>query len=671
MQLVLGDNALHLRHAGRVLLAHGADAPCFFTGHGRADVAMYRGNFAITDRLDAREPLRHVAESDGALVFRRHAGDAPQLVLRAEENAHGLALRFIEAAPGINRLWIRLPAEPGEAVWGCGEQMSYFDLRGRRFPLWTSEPGVGRDKNSPITFEADVTGRAGGDYWTTNYPQPTYVTPRAIAVHLETTAYAEFDFRDPDFHELHAWAIPERLEFLAADTLPELVTRIAARFGRQPALPDWTQHGVILGLKRGQAHAEEKLALAERAGIPVAALWCEDWAGVRQTSFGTRLFWDWQWSRTRYPAPEALTARLHDRGIRFLGYANPYLCTDGALFPEAERAGAFARDAAGRTAPVDFGEFDCGVIDFTSEDATDWFVRRILRQNMLDCGLDGWMADFGEYLPTDVVLADGDPMLEHNRWPVRWAAANARAIAEAGRTGDALFFMRAGFTGTQAHCPLMWAGDQCVDFSRHDGLVTAITGALSTGLLGHAYSHSDLGGYTSLFGLRRTSELFMRWAELAAFTPVMRTHEGNRPTENFQWWEDTTVTRHFAAMAALFAALAPYRAALIAEAVATGLPLMRALPLHFAADRNTHGVHDQFLLGPDLLVAPVHTAGAESWRPYLPAGASWTHLWTGTRHPGGDRVEVPAPFGRPPVFLRDGSEARPGLAEFIAAATHA
>jgi sulfoquinovosidase len=230
-----------------------------------------------------------------------------------------------------------------------------------------------------------------------------------------------------------------------------------------------------------------------------------------------------------------------------------------------------------------------------------------------------------------------------------------------------LFFMRAGFAGSQAHCPLLWAGDQCVDFSRHDGLQTAITGALSTGLLGHAYSHSDIGGYTSLFGLRRTPELFMRWAELAAFTPVMRTHEGNRPTENFQWWEDDAVMRHLARMAALFAALAPYRAGLIAEAAASGLPLMRALPLHFAEDRATHAIHDQFLLGPDLLVAPVHAAGAATWRPYLPAGTRWTHLWTGTRHAGGDRVEVPAPIGRPPVFLRDGSEARDALTPFLAA----
>ena len=107
--------------------------------------------------------------------------------------------------------------------------------------------------------------------------------------------------------------------------------------------------------------------------------------------------------------------------------------------------------------------------------------------------------------------------------------------------------MRAGFTGVQRHCPLLWAGDQSVDFSRHDGLVTVICGALSSGLLGNAFHHSDIGGYTSLFGNVRTAELIQRWAEMAAFTPVMRTHEGNRPRENLQVDQDAAVLAHFAA----------------------------------------------------------------------------------------------------------------------------
>ena len=123
---------------------------------------------------------------------------------------------------------------------------------------------------------------------------------------------------------------------------------------------------------------------------------------------------------------------------------------------------------------------------------------------MLDFGVRGWMADFGEYLPTDdVYLANGvDAKIMHNAWPALWAEVNAKGVAERGLTDEVTFFMRAGGTGTQKYCPMLWAGDQCVDFSRHDGLNTVICGALSSGLLGNAYHHSDIGGYTSLFGNR-------------------------------------------------------------------------------------------------------------------------------------------------------------------------
>ena len=102
------------------------------------------------------------------------------------------------------------------------------------------------------------------------------------------------------------------------------------------------------------------------------------------------------------------------------------------------------------------------------------------------------------------------------------SALAAEKAAESGATGETMVFMRSGATGVQGHCPMLWAGDQAVDFSRHDGIGTVIRGALSSGLVGNAYHHSDLGGYTSLYDNVRTAELLMRWSELSAFSPVMR-----------------------------------------------------------------------------------------------------------------------------------------------------
>lgn len=633
----------------RVILSHSAENPALFAGRGEERMDMYRGNFDIEDYVVERVALAHAAVEGETIRFANAPGQPVRLILKVE----GDSLRLEAPDASINRLWLRTVAEKDEHVWGGGEQMSYFDLRGRRFPLWTSEPGVGRDKTTEITFQSDVTGKAGGNYYNTNYPQPTYISSRRYALHVDTTAYAVFDFRREGFHEVEVWEVPERIEFFAAATFRELVGKLSLRFGRQPQLPDWVYQGAIIGLKDGKG-SFERLEKMRAADVKVSGLWCEDWVGLRHTTFGARLFWDWVGNEERYPHLRQKIAELADDGIRFLGYVNPYLCVDGSLFPEAEAGGYFATDAAGKTALVDFGEFDCGVVDFTNPDAAAWFAERVIGENMLDFGLSGWMADFGEYLPIDVKLKNGiDAKLMHNAWPALWAEVNAKAVESRGKTGDTLFFMRAGYTGVQAHCPLLWGGDQSVDFSRHDGLVTVICGALSSGLLGNAYHHSDIGGYTSLFGNVRTPELLMRWAEMAAFTPVMRSHEGNRPRDNVQIDQDEAVLAHFARMTAIYVHLAPYLKALSKEAAETGLPVQRPLFLHHEDDRATYAIQDAYLYGADLLVAPVWKAGETERTVYLPKGARWVHVWSGETHEGGREVTVAAPLGQPTVFYRE------------------
>jgi alpha-glucosidase len=659
MHIQTQPNGFDLLLDGRLVLHHRSDAPCLFVGHGEARMDMYRGNFDIEDYVVERTPLRHAEVSEAAdgveIAFAAAAGQPARLVLTVSGDERNVVVFFNALDLSIDRLWLRVQAEADEHVWGGGEQMSYFDMRGRRFPLWTSEPGVGRDKTTEITFKADVTGKSGGDYWNTNYPQPTYVSSRRYALHVETTAYSAFDFRRESFHEIEIWAVPERIELAARPTFLALVEALSERFGRQPPLPEWVYGGAIIGLKDG-ARSYERLDAIIAAGTKVSGLWCEDWVGLRNTSFGARLFWDWKANEERYPALHQRIAEMADRGIRFLGYVNPYLAVDGSLFPEAEEAGYFARDEAGNTALVDFGEFDCGVVDFTNADAVEWFAERVIGQNMLDYGLSGWMADFGEYLPIDVHLANGvDARLMHNAWPTLWAEVNARAVEGRGKTGEILFFMRAGFTGVQKYCPLLWAGDQSVDFTRHDGLVTVISGALSSGLLGNAYHHSDIGGYTSLFGNVRTAELIIRWAEMGAFTPVMRTHEGNRPRDNLQIDQDPEVLRHFARMTRVYVHLVPYLKSLVAEASSRGLPVQRPLFLHFEDDARAYTIQDAYLYGPDLLVAPVWQAGKSEWTTYLPKGAEWVHVWSGETYAGGNDVTVAVPFGQPPVFHRAGS----------------
>ena len=142
----------------------------------------------------------------------------------------------------------------------------------------------------------------------------------------------------------------------------------------------------------------------------------------------------------------------------------------------------------------------------------------------------------------------------------------------------------------------------------------------------------------------------MRWSELSAFSPVMRSHEGNRPDDNLQLDGDAAVLDHFVAMTHVHAALAPYMRTLCEEAAATGLPVQRALMLDWEDDAGCWGIETQFGLGRDMIVAPVIEPDRDLWSAYLPAGADWVHLWSGERFAGGGQVEVAAPIGQPPVF---------------------
>ncbi|MFC7393623.1 alpha-glucosidase [Scopulibacillus cellulosilyticus] len=652
------DGGFELLFGNLKLMKHTKTSPVVFIGKGEENIEMYRGNFKIEDYLIERIALRYtkiesVNDNKVTIAFSNHSNTEAAIILTIKQDRERLKIEFNNVSDDVNRLWIRINSYQNEKVYGCGEQLSYFNLRGKHFPLWTSEPGVGRNKNTYTTWQADVKDKAGGDYYNTNYPQPTYISSDKYFCHVETTAYADFDFSHEDFHELQVWNIPQFILFDKAETFIDLVKKISDLFGRQPELPDWTYNGIWLGIQGGTSVVEEKLSRALDKGIKVGGVWCQDWQGIRNTSFGKRLMWDWKWNPEIYPELDTKIWDWKKQGIRFLGYINPYVAVDGDLYKTASQKGYLAKNHKGEDYLVDFGEFDCGVVDFTNPEACKWY-RQVIKENLIDFGLDGWMADFGEYLPTDVELASAESAkLMHNAWPVLWAKINDEAVREAGRSGDIVYFMRAGYTGTQNYCPLLWAGDQSVNWSLDDGLASVIPAALSSGMCGNGLHHSDIGGYTSLHGNKRTKELFMRWAEMGAFTPVMRTHEGNRPYDCFQFDDDDESLEHLARMTNIYVKLKPYIKTLVKANADEGIPVQRPLFMHYENDEKAYNIQYEYLFGRDLLVAPVYKSSVTEWEVYLP-NDQWIHIWTGKEYMGGD-VKVNAPIGCPAVFYRKNS----------------
>ncbi|OOB77233.1 MAG: alpha-glucosidase [Epulopiscium sp. Nuni2H_MBin001] len=650
MELQINNNEFKLEHNGHVILSHSASQPLLYVGVGDEDVEMYRGNFKIEDYLIERIKLDvlSIQETDGATAI--NFGDKVIATIKIVSDKCDISFEHKDS--DLNRFFIRLNSSENEKCFGLGEQMSYLNVKGRNFPIFTSEPGVGRDKSTYMTWKCDVDSKSGGDYYNSNFPQPTFISSNMYFLHLNSTAYADFNFKNDNFTEVEVWEIPESIVIEGGKDYFELLEKLTALLGRQPELPDWVYNGLIVGLQGGNERTFGLLDKTLDKGIKVAAVWAQDWCGKRFTSFGKRLQWDWHFHNEMYPNLPEKIAQLHERGIKFMGYVNPYLVDDGDLYKEGKQKGFFATKHDGTDYLVDFGEFNCGVVDLTNPQAYEWFKNDVIKKHSIDIGMDGWMADFGEYLPTDdIKLYSGkSAMIEHNHWPVLWAKCNYDAVNESGKLGEIVYFMRAGGAGSQKYCTLLWAGDQSVDFTLHDGLASTICGALSAGMTGVGLSHSDIGGYTSLYENVRDKELFLRWAEMSAFTPVMRTHEGNRPDTNFQYYDDDDCMTQLARLVDVYTMLKEYIKELVAHNSQKGIPVQRPLFLHYPTDEKTYEIQYQYLFGSDILVAPVHEEAKTQWEVYLPDD-EWIHLWTGKEFGQGTYV-IDAPMGYPPVFYR-------------------
>jgi len=657
IELITSDDGFTLAYHSRLILRHSSQSPCLWIGAGEADIEMFRGNFSIKDKLNEKVALNQatvVAQPQGwAIRFTR--GDAVSATLHIGIDSHQrLLLELKNDSPSHNRIWLRLAAQPEDHIYGCGEQFSYFDLRGKPFPLWTSEQGVGRNKQTYVTWLADCKENAGGDYYWTFFPQPTFVSTQKYYCHVDNSCYMNFDFSAPEFHELAFWEDNATLRFECAPTYIDLLEKLTGLLGRQPELPDWVYDGVTLGIQGGTEVCQKKLDAMRNGGVKVNGIWAQDWSGIRMTSFGKRVMWNWKWSSELYLQLDQRIPQWKREGVQFLTYINPYVASDRDLCEEAAKRGYLTKDVNGKDYHVEFGEFYAGVIDLTNPAAWDWY-KGVIKQNLIALGCGGWMADFGEYLPTDTVLHNGvSAEIMHNAWPALWAKCNYEALEETGKLGEILFFMRAGYSGSQKYALMMWAGDQNVDWSLDDGPASVIPAALSLGMSGHGLHHSDIGGYTTLFEMKRSKELLLRWCDFSAFTPMMRTHEGNRPGDNWQFDSDAETITHFARMITVFTTLKPYIKDAVAQNAKSGLPVMRPLFLHYEDDAHTYTLKYQYLFGRDLLVAPVYEEGRSDWTLYLPED-NWINVWTGKPHRGGE-VTVDAPLGKPPVFYRAESQ---------------
>lgn len=580
---------------------------------------------------------------------------------------------------GINRIRLRPQSAQDEAFFGFGQQLTHFNQKGNVLPILVQEHGVGRGRPVVTQLVDTFANGGGGTPFLTEAPAPHFISSRLRSLFLENTEYSVFDMRPADHFEIEVWSGTMTGRILFGETPLDLIAAFTEYAGRMRALPDWIHNGVVVSVQGGTKAVRDKLDKLRAANIPLAGLWIQDWPGIRVTSAGKQLWWDWRLDETLYPGWRKLVADLESAGARMLIYINPFLSNapgHDALFEEGRKKGYLVQKADGTPYLIKNTDFYAGLIDLNNPETRTW-IKSVIKDEMIGrAGASGWMADFAEAMPFDAKLSGGtDPAAWHNRYTEEWARVNREAIEEAGRGDDIVCFHRSAFTQSPKYATLFWLGDQIQNWDQYDGIKTAVVGTLSGGMSGFSLLHFDIGGYVTLSlkvagnkipVFARSDELFQRWIELGAFTAVYRTHEGLDPEVSAQFDSDPANTAHLKRFATIYKALAPYRKRAVSEAAARGAPVVRHPFLHFPDDPNTHGLRYQFLLGADVMVAPVLDKGATAVDTYFPRDAEWIDLWTGAdAGTPGAWSRMPAPLSKPAVFLRKGSAAATEVRESL------
>lgn len=691
-------NRLQVKNGTRVIWESMANESFVRAGTQQLDAHELRGSFSVNENITAQctdQSINSFTQNGSEVVFKgRLTGSAScatnyTLTFMQPMTGHlRFKLSFDNAA--VNYSELAYSSNSSERFHGFGEQFSILDLKGQVVPVLSQEGGVGRG-HQPISAAVNL-GSAGaaGNELTTYYAVPQYITNTNKSLFLENTDYSVFDLSDANRVRVRLFNGQMTGRILLGNSMLELIQRFTDYTGRMRPLPSWFNEGAVVGMQGGTDKVNAVLTELERRGTPVAGVWLQDWVGKRQTSFGSQLWWNWELDKDRYPNWDGLVNRIENRNGHVLCYINPFLVDATPkgnvrrnLYAEAVANGYLVKNTSGTPYQVTNTDFSAGMIDLTNPQAETW-IKSVIKEQLIGEGrCRGWMHDFAEALPFDAVLASGENAASyHNKYPVEWARVAREAITEAGLGNDVVFFNRSGSARTPMYSTLLWQGDQLVTWDKYDGLKTAIMATLTGGFSGISLTHSDIGGYTNAsiggVGYNREQELLQRWMEYAAFTVAYRTHEGLKPEDNAQFYSNSTTYNHFDKFARVYKALAFYRTQLFAEAATKGWPVVRHPMLQYSNDAELATLDDHFMLGSEILVAPVVNKSDYNYgwkKVYFPdsANTTWVHAFTGYTY--GKNSNAPnapwwlsavnpakgswqwvyAPLGTPAAFYKKGS----------------
>ncbi|NUP66435.1 MAG: alpha-xylosidase [Nonomuraea sp.] len=511
-------------------------------------------------------------------------------------------------------------AAPDEAFAGFGESFARLDKRGQRPLMWN--------------FDA-----FGAESQRAYKNIPLYLSSRGYGVLVDSGAPVEFDVCQST-HSVVQIVVPDDVMdyyVLAGPTPSQVLDRYDGLTSR-PSLPPkwafgtWISSGFCVD---SQERVLNRARTIRERGIPCDVLHLDTyWQADGHWS-------DLRWDPVNFPDPDGMLAELDGMGFKVCLWMNPYISHLSPTFTEAAAAGYFLKNQEGEPYVADcwHGSFPaCGIVDFTNPAAVAWFkdlLRPLLRQ-----GVAAFKTDFAEGVPADALAWNGMTGTDlHNVYTLLFNDLVTEVTREV--NGHELVWARSSYLGGQRHSA-QWGGDT---YTSYAAMGSTLRGGLAHGLSGVPFWSHDAGGFTG----RPTDDLYVRWTQFGALSPLLRLHG----TTTREPWEFPEVEEQAVAALRLRYRLMPYIYSAAVEAARTGAPMMRAMCVDFPDDPVAWQADLQYLLGRDLLVAPM-TAPEGERQVYLPRG-QWVDYWTGDLLEGSRYVRVRKPLEQIPLFVRYGA----------------
>jgi alpha-D-xyloside xylohydrolase len=456
----------------------------------------------------------------------------------------------------------------------------------------------------------------------------------------------------------------------AASDPAQIMRQYGDAAGRTPMMPEWATG--FWQCKLRYKTQDELLGVArayKERGLPLSVIVID--------YFHWTLQGDWKFEPSEWPDPAAMVRELDQLGIKVMVSVWPNVNPASENYAEMAERGLLVENEHGLDFQLAFWDRDNpGVrIPMTFYDSTNPEARAFIwskaKQNYYDYGIRTWWLDACEpelvpEAPENLRYHLGPGLEITNIYPMLHVKGFYEGMQAEGEE-EILSLCRSAWAGSQRYGALVWSGDIESTF---DALRRQITAGLNIGLSGIPWWTTDIGGFKNgnihdpVF-----RELIVRWFQFGVFCPVFRLHGTRQPgtmigsqqtgADNEVWSFGDEQYETIRRLMALRERLRPYVMDQMRVAHKTGLPPMRPLFLDYPDDPTSWEVEDQFLFGPDALVAPVYTEGARERRVWLPPGAIWRNAWSGTEHQGGQWLQAPAPLDTIPVYLRQGGTIEP------------